>query len=333
MDRAKRTCSVLIAVGLVFAVLSSPVLAEPYQCDVDGDNRLGLQEAIHGLQLIAGLHAAGAQTVLDCGDPPNFSGVISNPGTLSNAAKRYLLCKANEIRSQTALGVATAPSGNQPVATNMQRMQWDENLATVASNHADECVWAHSDSTSRGNEYSLLAGLSPGIWIGENIYASTVDPSVFAGSYGIAGSTDSWSAETAYWTYGTSNGTASCSPGEQCGHYTQQVWAETTKVGCGYYNCASGLTGALSFKTFVVCNYYPGGNYIGDYPYSAGSSTGDVCTVGTQPGDTCENGLIIPADYTTGIPYDCDVNADGKQGLEEIVHALQVVSGLTTLTL
>ena len=43
------------------------------------------------------------------------------------------------------------------------------------------------------------------------------------------------------------------------GHYTQVVWYRTTRVGCAAVTAPSGI--------FVVCNYDPPGNLIGDYPY------------------------------------------------------------------
>lgn len=44
------------------------------------------------------------------------------------------------------------------------------------------------------------------------------------------------------------------------GHYTQVIWKNTQRVGCG---CALGASGAL----FFVCNYDPPGNYEGQKPY------------------------------------------------------------------
>jgi hypothetical protein len=48
-----------------------------------------------------------------------------------------------------------------------------------------------------------------------------------------------------------------------------------------------------------------------------------------QTGDTCENGLITPIDYTTGLDYECDVDGDGELGLDEVISALQILSGMT----
>ncbi|XP_011858071.1 PREDICTED: venom allergen 3-like [Vollenhovia emeryi] len=49
--------------------------------------------------------------------------------------------------------------------------------------------------------------------------------------------------------------------------YTQIVWANTTKIGCGqieYYT----MDGEWKYY-FVVCNYGPSGNVIGDLIYEA----------------------------------------------------------------
>ncbi|CAI5942465.1 unnamed protein product [Closterium sp. NIES-65] len=47
---------------------------------------------------------------------------------------------------------------------------------------------------------------------------------------------------------------------KQCGQYTQVVWRNTKSVGCGRVDCSNGWM-------VSVCNYYPPGNYIGQYPY------------------------------------------------------------------
>ncbi len=56
--------------------------------------------------------------------------------------------------------------------------------------------------------------------------------------------------------------TNSCDSGRVCGHYTQVVWRNTTKVGCAVYTCAG-----LQYGATVVCNYGPGGNTSGRRPY------------------------------------------------------------------
>jgi pathogenesis-related protein 1 len=53
-------------------------------------------------------------------------------------------------------------------------------------------------------------------------------------------------------------GSNSCSG--VCGHYTQQVWATTTDLGCALKACPGG-------SYMVSCEYGPGGNYQGQRPY------------------------------------------------------------------
>lgn len=44
------------------------------------------------------------------------------------------------------------------------------------------------------------------------------------------------------------------------GHYTQMVWRSTTSVGFGYARAASG-------NVYIVANYFPPGNFLGQRPY------------------------------------------------------------------
>lgn len=66
---------------------------------------------------------------------------------------------------------------------------------------------------------------------------------------------DMWVGEKSSYDYNSN----SC-VGGQCLHYTQVVWRNTQSVGCGKAPCSNGWT-------FISCNYYPPGNYIGERPY------------------------------------------------------------------
>lgn len=103
---------------------------------------------------------------------------------------------------------------------------------------------------------------------GENIAirGSTQTGDVFTPEDAVAG----WVAEVACWEFGTIRGSEQCDTAcvedlnsNGCGHYTQVVWRNTERVGCGYSTCQ-----AQGFNFDVwVCNYDPPGNFIGQAPY------------------------------------------------------------------
>ncbi|CAA6668225.1 unnamed protein product [Spirodela intermedia] len=66
----------------------------------------------------------------------------------------------------------------------------------------------------------------------------------------------SWVNEEQYYDYDSN----SCQEGKVCGHYTQVVWRNTERVGCGRVRCDSGAY-------FIVCSYDPRGNWEGEWPY------------------------------------------------------------------
>ncbi|XP_018499791.2 pathogenesis-related protein 1-like [Pyrus x bretschneideri] len=121
-------------------------------------------------------------------------------------------------------------------AVGVVPLTWDDNVAAYAqkyaNQHVGDCNLVHS-----GGPY------------GENLAMSTSD---MLGTAAV----DLWVAEKADYIYESN----SCANGKVCGHYTQVVWRNSARVGCAKVRCSSG-------GTFIVCNYDPPGNYIGQRPY------------------------------------------------------------------
>lgn len=67
-----------------------------------------------------------------------------------------------------------------------------------------------------------------------------------------------WAGEVAFYNYEKNT----CRAGEQCGHYTQIVWDNTSEVGCGVSSCIDGD----KHTDMWVCRYDPPGND-GSQPY------------------------------------------------------------------
>ena len=75
--------------------------------------------------------------------------------------------------------------------------------------------------------------------------------------YTAVAATNAWYNEKADYTLATN----SCASGKVCGHYTQVVWKNSTKLGCAGVICPN--NGGIIYG----CNYNPPGNYSGQKPY------------------------------------------------------------------
>ncbi len=85
--------------------------------------------------------------------------------------------------------------------------------------------------------------------LGENLYW-------FSGqTFSPSDATDSWGSEKSLYKPGTKISNTNY---HDFGHYTQMIWHKTTEVGCGVAQSQHG--------TFVVCQYNPPGNFIGENP-------------------------------------------------------------------
>lgn len=130
-------------------------------------------------------------------------------------------------------------SVDPPASTPLPLLEWDQTLADFATGYTANCVWEHSSS---GYGENLYAGTS-----GDNLSASAVD---------------GWVSEVAAYDLASN----SCS--DVCGHYTQVVWADSLRVGCGVAYCPN-PTGLPWAGYILSCNYDPPGNYVGQKPYDA----------------------------------------------------------------
>ncbi|KAK9097443.1 hypothetical protein Sjap_022940 [Stephania japonica] len=117
-------------------------------------------------------------------------------------------------------------------------LEWEPALAKFARVYSNErrrdCELVHTPNNGFGE--NLFWGQGRG----------------WSGSDAVAG----WVEEKQYYDLGSN----SCSAGQQCGHYTQMVWRGTKKVGCAKVACHNG-------DTYITCEYYPPGNYVGERPY------------------------------------------------------------------
>ena len=134
-------------------------------------------------------------------------------------------------------------------------LQWSSKVAR----HAQQ--WAQHLANNEGctMKHRPRSGRHKRIY-GENIFwASPVrmgNGNVKRQSISPAKIVSFWAAEEKYYNYSANR----CRSGKQCGHYTQIVWRDTTRLGCGMAVCTSGAQ-------IWVCSYNPKSNYIGQKPY------------------------------------------------------------------
>ncbi|XP_066278993.1 GLIPR1-like protein 1 [Branchiostoma lanceolatum] len=153
----------------------------------------------------------------------------------------------------------------QPTAADMEYMVWNEKLAAIAQDWADQCVYTHNILREKLFKAS----------VGENIYFTLE-------KYRAGEETKRWFEEGQKYSY-TNN---SCSD-KKCGHYTQLVWAKSREIGCGVKKCdiVQGLGWRNSYV--VVCDYSPRGNTAYQKPYTAGKP----CSQCQDGNNTCYDSL------------------------------------------
>jgi len=205
----------------------------------------------------AATYGADNTMCLYCDSPAVCSDTMCIAG-FTDEEKQTMLTAHNDYRRKVAKGEETdgAP-GPQPTAANMIELQWDDELARVAQRWAEQCDYGHDDNR-----------LIDGYWaVGQNAYTSWAYP--YNPASPINDAVDAWYSEVEYWPESnTGEFTSTEVDGNDVGHYTAIVWAETTHVGCGYTMYQDGTW----WKKIVYCNYGPSGNVISQPLYIEGDA-------------------------------------------------------------
>lgn len=198
--------------------------------------------------------------------PPNPTCTLLDTA-VTDADKDLVVKLHNEYRQKVATGRETL-AGGLPTASNMMEMVWDDELAAVAQKHAEQCVFKHDCCPCRQVDrfqtgQNIYMGFS---WsMPDDTYWPTMvkafydEVSLFKKEYISPFVFGSW------------------------GHFSQVVWATSWRVGCG----RAVFKDDKWFKTFLVCNYGPAGNFFKAKMYKEGPPCSE-CPSGTCCGSSCQ---------------------------------------------
>jgi hypothetical protein len=138
-------------------------------------------------------------------------------------------------------------------------LTWSADIAEVAQRYAEKLA-ASCSSTLAHSTPQERNGWGENLAAGGGFGQSSLSAQQAVGL---------WESESACYQFGPfqsgTNATCSseCARYGGCGHYTQIVWRNTQRLGCGVADCTQGSTR----RTYWVCNYDPPGNYLGQLPY------------------------------------------------------------------
>jgi len=209
----------------------------------------------------------------DCNGQPLSRGV-------TRQEEEQIVAVHNRYRSLIARGLEDrGRAGGQPSGANIRQMYWDGELSRIAQMHADQCKFQHDCTECRKTER---------FGVGQNLY-------IYKQS--VAAPANDWEqAVTDWYEEVTEFHNKNIEPfqfSSATGHYTQVLWAESDKVGCG----ATSYKDGRWFTTLYVCNYGPNGNFIRGQMYQQGpacSACGQGFECSTDFPGLCVSGSSPP---------------------------------------
>jgi len=160
--------------------------------------------------------------------------------------------------------VASGSEPGQPSASNMRAVKWDNELASVAQDLANQCKFEHDKVRFTSNQPC----------VGQNLAVTMSSAKDCKPDFNKA--VKMWYDEVTKPGWNPADN----SPFKfnyGAGHYTQVVWADTDTVGCGYTCYPEGGW----YKQLYVCNYGVCGNMGRATMYKTGQPASQ-CPAGTK---------------------------------------------------
>ncbi|TKY84920.1 hypothetical protein EX895_006000 [Sporisorium graminicola] len=166
---------------------------------------------------------------------PSTSPKTSNPAASTSTPSSSTGTASLSTFEQTMLSMHNADRAKHSASA----LTWDATLASAAAKWAAGCKWQHTPN----NPY------------GQNIAAGT------ASGFGAKDSCTMWYDEVSQYDFSTAQYS------DATGHFTQMVWKGTKRLGCAIQSCSASQMGLGSSGSaqYVVCNYDPPGNVIGQF--------------------------------------------------------------------
>jgi len=135
-----------------------------------------------------------------------------------------------------------AAHNDERIAQGLPLLRWDPQLAA----HAE--TWAGYIAARGKMEHAIPAGEGENLWMG----ASRTN-------LGVTAMVSDWIGEKSDFHDGTFPSVANMGTWHDVGHYSQIMWRETTRLGCGL--------ASREGTDYLVCRYRVAGNAPGQRPF------------------------------------------------------------------
>ncbi|KAH9524801.1 hypothetical protein Btru_027858 [Bulinus truncatus] len=146
-----------------------------------------------------------------------------------------------EVLTQDVINAFLQAHNDARALVSVPPLVWDQTLSDYAAKWSSGCVWTHTNGAYGGNIHCSYP-------LKDNALAAQDAVTL-------------WKSEIT--NVDLPNWNCMFSLNNTCGHYSQVVWRDTQRVGCGITHCNS----VKKLTNYVVCEYDRGGNVMGKTPY------------------------------------------------------------------